>query len=275
MYYLSRVYVLDHLTIYAVIRTNFANRKQAAPMHMVIAGLAAYAGEHPDRMPANAGGNIHVGAIELVDTAIPRTLANFAVCVALASCHRDDIDLMPPEESGSFLYNTILMMGKVDPLTGKPDPQVLYHMRRFWALGADLGHTNSTAAFLHGASTLGDPLSCLISALSPGYGILHFGAAEASYKNLAAIGDKKNVPRVIEQVKKGNIKLFGYGHRMFKTSDPRIPLAAQILREIGSKHPLLEVAMEIDRIACQDTYFTSRNLQANSDLYIGILYTAL
>ena len=244
-------------------------------MHMVIAGLAAYAGEHPSHIPANAGGNLYMGDMEVVDAAIPRALAYFSVCAALASCHREGIDFMPPEESGSFLYNTLLMMGKVDPSTGKPDSQFLYHMRRVWGLGADLGHTNSTAAFLHGASSLGDPLSCLISGLSSGYGVLHFGAAEASYRNLAAVGDKKNVPWVIEQVKSKKIKLFGYGHRIFKMVDPRIPLGAQILSEIASKHPLVQVAMEIDRIACEDEYFTSRNLQANSDLYIGIVYTAL
>ena len=244
-------------------------------MHMVIAGLAAYAGEYSDRVPAKVGSNIYMGKLEVVDNAIPRTLAYFAVCAALASCHYAGIDFTPPEQNSSFLYNTILMMGKVDHNTGKPDRQLLHHLRRVWALAADLGHTNSTAAFLHAASTLSDPISCLISALASGYGILHFGAAEASYKNLAAIGKKENVPRLIDQVKKQNLKLFGYGHRMFKVSDPRLAYGFQIMREIDLKHPIFQTAMEIDRIASEDEYFTSRNLQANSDLYIGIIYAAL
>ena len=142
-------------------------------------------------------------------------------------------------------------------------------------MGADLGHTKSTSALLLGASSLSDPLSCLISALSSGYGISHFGAAEASYQALAAIGKKENVPHMIAKVKRREAKLFGYGHRMFNTIDPRIPLGLQILSDIDSKHPLIEVAMEIDRVAGKDDYFVSRNLQANSDLLIGIVYTAL
>ena len=244
-------------------------------MHMVIAGLAAYAGAYPEHVPSKVGRDIYMGHLEVVDRAIPRTLGCFAACAALASCHHAGIDFTPPDNSGSFLYNILLMMGKIDRSTGKPNPQLLYHLRRIWALAADLGHTNSTAAFLNAASTLSDPISCLISALASGYGILHFGAAEASYMNLAAVGTKENVPRLIDQVKKQNLKLFGYGHRIFKMSDPRVALAAQLLKDVASKHPLVEVAAEIDRIACEDEYFTSRNLHANADLYVGILYTAL
>ena len=104
---------------------------------------------------------------------------------------------------------------------------------------------------------------------------MHFGAAEASLKSLVAIEGKENVLNLIAKVKQREAKLFGYGHRIFKTIDPRILFAAQIMNELGSDHPLLQVAMEIDRIASQDKYFVSRKLQANSDLYIGVVYTAL
>lgn len=244
-------------------------------MQMVIAGLAAYLGEDPESIPAFSGRNLYNRNLPVADKAVVRTLACFQVCAGLAACHRAGTSFTSVDADQSFLYNLLLMMGKVDKATGKPDPTFLYHIQRVWALGADLGHTNSTSALLLGASSLSDPLSCLISALSSGYGILHFGAAEASYKSLAAIGKKENVPYMIAKVKRREAKLFGYGHRMFNTLDPRIPFGTQILGDIDSSHPLIEVAVEIDRIAGNDEYFVSRNLQANSDLFIGIVYTAL
>ena len=244
-------------------------------MQMIIAGLATYLGEDPKSIPAYSGRNLYQGNLQLVDKAIIRTLAAFQVCAGLAASHRNGIPFTGVDANGNFLSNLFTMMGKVDKNTGKPDPNAIRAIQRIWALGADLGHTNSTSAFLLGASTLSDPLSCLISALSSGYGILHFGAAEASFKSLAAIGSKKNVPFVINKVKRREAKLYGYGHRMFNTIDPRIVFGAQILNDLNSKHPLVEVAMEIDRIAGEDEYFVSRKLQANADLFIGIIYTAL
>ena len=244
-------------------------------MQMVIAGLAAYLGEDPGSIPANACRNLYNANMPAVDKSIIKTLGAFQVCVGLAACRRAGIPSRPVDADGSFLYNMFLVTGNVEKDTGKPNPTSVYHLQRLWALGADLGHTNSTAAFLLGASTLADPLSCLISALSSGYGIMHFGAAEASLKSLVAIGGKENVPNLIAKVKRRKAKLFGYGHRVFKTIDPRILFAAQIMNELGSDHPGLQVAMEIDRIASEDEYFVSRKLQANSDLYIGVVYTAL
>ena len=249
--------------------------KTASPMQMIIAALAVYVSENPNSIPAYMSSNIYHGNLPVVDKAIIRTLASFQVCATLAFCHQAGIAFTPADPNGSFLSNTLLMMGKVDNSTGRPDPTFLYQIQRIWALGADLGFTNSTSAFLLGASSLSDPLSCLLSALSSGYGILHFGAAEASYRSLAKIGRKENVPYLISEVKRKEAKLFGYGHRMFKTVDPRISLGVQIMSEIQSTHPLVEVAMEVDRIASEDEYFVSRKLQANSDLYVGVLYTAL
>ena len=244
-------------------------------MQMIIAGLAAYLGEDPKSIPAYTAQNLYYGNLPLVDKAIIRTLAAFQVCAGLAACHCSGIPFTPIDAHGSFLSNLLIMMGKVNKDSGKPDPKAIHAIQRIWALGADLGHTNSTSALLLGASTLSDPLSCLISALSSGYGVLHFGAAEAAFKSLAAVGSKKNVPYLIEKVKKRKAKLFGYGHRMFQTVDPRLLFGAQILNDLNTKHPLVEVALEIDRIAGEDEYFVSRNLQANADLLIGLAYTAL
>ena len=128
-----------------------------------------------------------------------------------------------------------------------------------------MAHTNSTSAFLLGVSTLSDPLSCLISALSSGYEILHFSAAEASLNSFATIGSKDKVPEIINKVKRGEAKLYGYGHRMFKTVDLRVIIDQQILDELHSNRPLAEVLTEVNRIASEDEYFRSRNIHINSD----------
>lgn len=83
------------------------------------------------------------------------------------------------------------------------------------------------------------------------------------------------MPHLIDKVIGGEAKLLGYGHRASRTADPRTSFTAQVLGDIASKHPLIKVAMEIDRVAAEDDHFVSRSSQANSDLYIGILYTAL
>ena len=244
-------------------------------MQMIIAGLAAYLGEDPKSIPAHSARNLYQGNLARVDKAIIQSLAAFQVCAGLAASHSNGIPFTPVDVNRSFLSNLFTMMGKVDKETGRPDPKALRAAQRLWALGADLGHTNSTSAFLLGASTLSDPLSCLISALSSGYGILHFGAAEASLKPLATIGSKDKVPDLINKVKRREAKLYGVGHRIFKTVDPRVILGAQIASDIKSDNPMLEIAMEIARIASEDNYFRSRNIQPNADLFIGIVYTTL
>ena len=84
---------------------------------------------------------------------------------------------------------------------------------------------------------------------------------------MATIGSKDKVNDLIDKVKRREAKLYGYGNRMFKTVDPRIMLGAQIASDIESSHPMVEIAMEIDRIASEDDYFRSRNIQPNADLY--------
>ena len=117
-------------------------------MQMIIAGLAAYLGEDPESIPAHSGRNLYHGNLPLVDKAIIRTLAAFQVCAGLAASHRNGVPFTPVYANGSFLSNLLTMIGKVDKKTGKPDPKALRAIQRTWALGADLGHTNSTFAFL-------------------------------------------------------------------------------------------------------------------------------
>ena len=243
---------------------------------MIIAGLSAYLACDSSGQPTNTAGNIYHGHFEVVDEAIVKTLAIYSVVIGLAASHRAGRPFRPADPKGSWLSNLLLMMGFVDPLTNEPNPQHILAIQRTWVLSADHGSTNSTSAFLLTASTLADPVSCLIASLAAGYGPLHFGATEVAYKNIAEVGNKEHVPAMIEEVKAGKRRLFGYGHRMYKTIDPRVRFAKEILKDLGaSSNPLLGIAMEIDRVASTDQYFITRDLHANADLYGVFIFIAL
>ncbi|TVY83948.1 Citrate synthase [Lachnellula suecica] len=260
----------------AVIMAIKAFPRTSAPIPMMLAGLAAYVGSDPESVPTTMGGNIYHGNLPAVDKGIIRALAAYSVVAGLAACHRANRPFTRPNPDGSYLENFLLMMGIVDANTGKPDPKHVYAIQRTWALSAEHGPTNSTSAFLCTASTLADPLSCLISAVSSAYGPLHFGATEVAYRVIQEVGTVENVPVLIERVKAGEARLFGYGHRIYKTVDPRIEGAKEVLADLDAySNPLLSVAVEIDRIAASDEYFISRNLNANADLYGVFIYIAI
>jgi citrate synthase len=243
---------------------------------MIMAGLSTYLGCDTSAIPTYVGGNIYHGDLEATDKAILRTLAAYAVCSGLAVSHRTGKEFVMPRADFGFLENLLLMAGIVDAKTGLPDPKHVNAVQRTWVLSAEHGPTNSTSALLLTASSLSDPISCLISAVSTAYGPLHFGATEVAYRDFEAVGEPANVPDLIASVKAGDRRLYGYGHRVYKTVDPRVLFAKQVLEDLNSDdNPLLQVAYEIDRVAGTDDYFISRQLNANADLYGVCIYIAL
>lgn len=253
---------------------------------MIIAGLAAYAAlDEGSYKTHNTSAAYYLGNLKAVDAAIIRSLSAFATTVALVYCHKRDRQFTQPQKDGSFIGNLLLMMGIPD------DGHTEKCLEKLWILYADHEMTNSTAAFLHAASNLTDPVSCMISGVVSAYGPLHGGAIDLAYQEYARIGSPENVPALIAAVKAKKQRLFGYGHRMYKTEDPRsrlilgmihatlgdakIPGKQQEEKSSSSSNPLLQIALEIDRAASSDNYFVSRGLRANADLYGSLLYTAL
>ena len=138
--------------------------------------------------------------------------------------------------------------------------------------------TNPTTAFLHVASTLADPTSCCAAFVASGSGLLHGGAIDLAHKAFADLGVPKKVPAMIAEVKVKNDRLFGYGHRIYKIVDQRVKfIRARLDEHKGStrQNQLLSIAIEIDGIVSTNSYFTSRNLKANADLYGVFFYTAV
>lgn len=245
---------------------------------MIIAGLSAWAASNPAGIPVHAGENLYQGKLEAVDEGVVRTLAGVATVVALVYCHQQDRPFTPADPDGSFVSNQLLMMGMVDEASKKPDPAVMKVLDRLWILYADHEMTNSTAAFLHVTSTLADPISGCIASATAGSGPLHAGAIDLAYKSFTAIGCQENVPKLIADVKAKKLRLMGFGHRIYKTVDPRTRYLQRLMGELSDKidrNPLLSIAMEIDHIASKDFYFTSRNLKANADLYGCFVFSAL
>ena len=240
--------------------------------------MSAYAGSDPDSVPIHAGRNLYQGNIERVDKAIIKTLSAMASVVALTYCHQNGREFTPADPQGSFVENFVRMMGFFQGNSKQPDRKIVQHLEKLWILFADHEMTNSTAAFLHAASTLADPISCSVAALASGWGPIHAGAIDMAYKTLGRVGTPDKVPELIVRVKAGKERLYGYGHRIYKTVDPRTKFIQNMMGQLSAevkRNPLLAVALEIDRVASEDEYFTSRHLKANADLYGCFVYTAL
>ena len=188
---------------------------------MIIAGLSAWAGSDATIIPAHMGKNIYQGDLELVDKQLVRVLSALGTVTALAYCRLTERKFTPADPNGSFIQNMLTMMGFVEKATGKPDPRHIDCLEQLWVLYADHELTNSTAAFLHVASTLADPFTCSIASIAAAYGPLHGGAIETAFKTIKDVGTTENVPQLIEDVKAKKFRLFGYGHRIYKTVDPR------------------------------------------------------
>lgn len=246
---------------------------------MILAGLAAYAACYPSSVPTAANNsNLYQGNMEVVDQAIIRTISSMSVLVALVYCHQHGRNFTPPDPNGSLISNVLLMMGFVEEGSKMPSTRVIQCLERLWVLYCDHGMTNSTAAFLHVASTLADPISCCSAYVASGNGPLHAGAIDLAYKAFEHLKTPDRVPGLIADVKAKKCRLFGYGHRIYKTVDPRNKFIKVLLDELSDRttdNSLLAVALEIDKTASQDAYFTSRNLKANADLYGCFVYTAL
>jgi citrate synthase len=160
----------------------------------------------------------------------------------------------------------------------EPNPVLEHALDVLFILHADHEQNCSTNAMRAIGSSKVDPYSAMAGAAAALYGPLHGGANEAVLRMLSQIGDIKNIPPFIEKVKKGDGKLMGFGHRVYKNYDPRasiIKKVAEDVFQVTGRSPLLDIALELERIALEDEYFISRKLYPNVDFYSGIIYQAM
>jgi citrate synthase len=172
------------------------------------------------------------------------------------------------------------MLFKMTELKYQPNPVLERALDVLFILHADHEQNCSTSAMRNIGSSQVDPYSALAGAAAALYGPLHGGANEAVLRMLTEIGSVQRVPEFIQKVKsgEGHSRLMGFGHRVYKSYDPRakvIKRIADLVFAVTGKNPLLEIALELERIALQDEYFIQRKLYPNVDFYSGLIYQAM
>jgi citrate synthase len=241
-----------------------------------MAGLSAYLACVPDVIPASDEATMYQTGIERADQIILRTVATYGAIFAIVRCHRLGLTPESPSMDLPYYENIFKMARLVDPTTNLVDPDKVSCFRRFGNLNAEHGMALSVFSTLVTASSLTDPISCLISAVAAAHGPLHFGATESAQRTLHEIGEPENVPAFIEEVKAGKRKLFGYGHRTYKGMDPRVRPIQSILKDLTHvDQPLLKIAETIEKAAEKDEYFISRGLYPNADFYGNFVFAGM
>ena len=185
-----------------------------------------------------------------------------------------------PDNDLSFTGNFLNMLFKMTELKYQPNPVLVRALDVLFILHADHEQNCSTTTMRTIGSSQVDPYSALAGAAAALYGPLHGGANEAVLRMLTEIGTVSKVPEFIKKVKSGEAqsRLMGFGHRVYKSYDPRakvIKKIADLVFTVTGKNPLLEIALELERIALQDDYFISRKLYPNVDFYSGLIYQAM
>jgi citrate synthase len=209
---------------------------------------------------------------------ISRLIAKMPTLAGFAYRHAVGLFYAYPDNDLSYPGNFLNMMWKATELKYRPNPVLERALDVLFILHADHEQNCSTSAMRAVGSAHADPYSALAAATAALYGPLHGGANEQVLRMLRKIGSKDNIPEYIEQVKAGKFLLMGFGHRVYKNYDPRAKLIKEVAEqvfEVTGRQPLLDIALELERIALEDEYFVSRKLYPNVDFYSGIIYLAM
>jgi citrate synthase len=184
-----------------------------------------------------------------------------------------------PDNELSYPANFLNMMYRTTELRYEPEPALVRALDVLFILHADHEQNCSTSTMRVVGSSHVDPYSAVAAACAALYGPLHGGANEQVIRMLTEIGTKQNIPSFIEKVKKGEgVKLMGFGHRVYKNYDPRATIIKNVAYDVfkvTGTSPLLDIALELERIALEDEYFIKRKLYPNVDFYSGLIYQAM
>ncbi|RME74550.1 MAG: citrate synthase [Chloroflexi bacterium] len=247
-----------------------AFRYDAHPMGMLISSVAAMSTFHPEAR------NIDDEAVR--QKQIWRILGKLPTIAAFAYRIRIGRPFNYPDATRGYTGNFLYMLDYMNERDYEVHPTLARALDVLFILHADHEQNCSTSTMRAVGSSRVDPYSALAAAAAALYGPLHGGANEAVLRMLTDIGHVKNIPAYIERVKKGELRLMGFGHRVYKNYDPRARIIKKIAHEVfevTGTSPLLDIALELERIALEDDYFISRKLYPNVDFYSGIIYRAM
>jgi citrate synthase len=242
----------------------------AHPMGILVSTLGALSTFYPD-------------AKDIFDTEsrrkqIERLIAKTPTLAAFAYRHAMGKPYSYPDNDLSYAGNFLNMMAKMSESRYRPDPVLEHALDVLFILHADHEQNCSTSAMRAIGSSHSDPYSAAAAAAAALYGPLHGGANEQVLKMLRRIGSVDNIPDYLERVRKGELRLTGFGHRVYKSFDPRAKIIKEVADEVfkvTGRNRLLDIALELERIALADEYFISRKLYPNVDFYSGIIYQAM
>jgi citrate synthase len=244
----------------------------AHPMGMLIGTVAAMSTFYPDAQ------NIHDP--ESRRNQAHRLIAKMPTLAAFAYRHSLGQPYVYPDNDLSYTENFLNMLFKFPADSYHPNPALVRALDVLFILHADHEQNCGTHAMRGIGSSHTDPYSAVAGAAAALYGPLHGGANEEVLKMLQEIGSISKVPAFIDEVKKGKgeKRLMGFGHRVYKNYDPRARIIKKIadeVFEVTGRNPLLDIALELERIALQDDYFVQRKLYPNVDFYSGLIYQAI
>jgi citrate synthase len=247
-----------------------AFRYDAHPMGILISSVAAMSTLYPEAK------NVADPAVR--EKQIFRIIGMIPTIAAFAYRHRIGRPFNHPDDSLGYTANLLYMMDYMNQREYRVNPLLAKALDVLFILHADHEQNCSTATMRGVGSSRVDPYCALAAAAAALYGPLHGGANEAVLHMLQGIGSVSGVAPFLERVKKGETRLMGFGHRVYKNYDPRAKIIRKIayeVFEVTAPSPLLDVAVELERIALQDDYFVSRRLYPNVDFYSGLIYQAL
>src|SRR5881394_739773 len=246
-------------------------RHDAHPMGMLLGSVGALSTFYPDANEIKDPENRYLQVIRLI--------AKMPTLAAFAYRHNMGQPYVYPDNDLSYPGNFLSMIYKMTEIRYEPDPRLERALDILFILHADHEQNCSTSAVRSVGSSQVDPYSAVAAGVAALYGPLHGGANEAVLRMLKRIESKENIPDFIAGVKEGNERLMGFGHRVYKNYDPRPKIiktaADDVFEATGAKNPLLDIALELERIALEDDYFVSRKLYPNVDFYSGLIYEAL
>jgi citrate synthase len=244
-------------------------RYDAHPMGMLMASVGALSTFYPESGDIQDPLNRHIQIV--------RMIAKMPTLGAWAFRHAQGKPYIYPDNDLSYTENFLSMLFKMSQQRYVADERLARALDVLFILHADHEQNCSTSAVRSVGSSQVDPYSAVASGVAALYGPLHGGANEAVLKMLRRIGSKENIPDYIKGVKDGNERLMGFGHRVYKNYDPRakiIKKAADDVFAVTGVNPLLEIALELEKIALEDEYFVERKLYPNVDFYSGLIYEA-
>jgi citrate synthase len=242
----------------------------AHPMGVLISTIGAFSTFYPD-------------AKKIFDEQsrkkqIHRLIAKVPTIAAYAYRHSIGRPYIYPDNDLSFTGNFLNMLFRMTELKYQVNAVLERALDVLFILHADHEQNCSTHAMRGIGSSHVDPYSAMAGAAAALYGPLHGGANEAVLRMLNEIGSVQHIPSFIKRVKTGEVRLMGFGHRVYKSYDPRAKIIKRTADEVFAvtgRNPLLDIALELERIALQDEYFVTRKLYPNVDFYSGLIYQAM